>query len=377
MRASGSAALLVAVVLAALTSLTFGQESQPARGAAQPRPDNFYAASYRVEITTPKPGDVVVAGRQIDITQPIGGDVLAAGWHVTLAAPADDDVRIAGAEVTVNAPVHGDLTVAGGDVNVAPDARVIGRSWITGNVVRVNGVYDREVQVAGARVEVGGEIRKPLYIVADSIEILPSAQILAPLTYKSPREAHVAAGAVVNGPVTYERIQPRQSRDARALPGASTLLFSIHLLLAGMLVLIFAPQVETTVSRALLDHPGKSMLAGFVLLVTVPIAAVVLIVSIVGLPLGFVLAASYAVALFASVVTAAFVVGDVEARLFKAGPTSSRGQQVMMLLAGVLTLAVLRTFLGGLVVLAAALFGLGALVLAGYDRYSRVAEAAS
>jgi ABC-type uncharacterized transport system permease subunit len=99
------------------------------------------------------------------------------------------------------------------------------------------------------------------------------------------------------------------------------------------------------------------------LFVTVPIAAVLLIISVLGAPLGFILAALYAVGLFAAVLVTAFSVGEAEARLFRFGPVTARSQHAMMLLAGVLTLAILRSVLGGLVVFVSVLFGLGALAL--------------
>ena len=102
-------------------------------------------------------------------------------------------------------------------------------------------------------------------------------------------------------------------------------------------------QVRGAVVATLRAQPGKSLLAGFVLLVTIPVAALL----------------------------TAFFVGDAEARLFKAGPISTRGQHALFLLAGVLTLALLRSVLGGVIVLASVIFGLGALTLSAYQTYSR------
>jgi hypothetical protein len=237
-------------------------------------------------------------------------------------------------------------------------------------MVRVEGVLDRDLQIAGATVELAGEIRKPVHMTAENLHILPSVRILGPLTYKGASEARIAEGAIINGPITYDRIPEREARRARAFPAVSALLFSIHLFLAGLLVVIFLPRVETSIVATLRAQPGKSLLAGFVLLVTTPVAAVLLIVSVLGLPIGLALGAFYAVALFVGVIAMALFVGDVEARLLKMGPMVSRGQHALLLLAGVLTLALLRALMGGLIVFVSVLFGLGALMLAAYQRYS-------
>lgn len=357
---------------------TVGLRSQtPAADRMSPPADNYYAAGNRVEITTPMGADVIVAGRQIDIARPVAGDILAAGWRVVLSDRADDDVRIAAAEVNVDAPVAGDLTIAGGDVTIGSRASVGGRSWLTGGTVRLNGVFEREVRVAGATVQIAGEFRQPLAVTAETLEILPSARILGPLTYKGSTIARIAEGAIVNGPITYDKIPPREAERARAFPAVSGVLFALHLLLVGLLVVVFLPRVETSVVATLRTQPGWSLLAGFALLVATPVAAVLLVISILGLPIGLAMAALYAIALFAGVVVTAFFVGDAEARLFKVGPVVTRGQHAMLLVAGVLTLALLRSLLGGFIVLVSVLFGLGALALAVYQAYIRAAAPAA
>jgi cytoskeletal protein CcmA (bactofilin family) len=374
-RAKSGAIMFIATF--ALVAVAGVHAEAPAANSPTGRGDNYYAAGNRIEITTPMTADVIVAGRQIDIGQPVAGDILAAGWRVAVTGRAEDDVRIAAGEVTVDAPVVGDLTLAGGDVTIGSHARVSGRAWLTGSTIRVDGLFEREVQIAGATVEISGEIRKPLRVVAEKFQILPSARILGPLTYKGSTEARIAEGAVVNGPITYDRIPEREARRARAFPAVSTLLFALHVFLAGLLVVIFLPRVETSVVEMLRRQPGRSLLAGFVVLVTTPVGALLLAISVLGLPIGLALGALYAMALFGGVLVTAFFVGDAEARLFKTGPIITRGQHALLLLAGVLTLALLRSLLGGLVVFASLLFGLGALVLTAHHAYSHVSLPAS
>ena len=246
-----------------------------------------------------------------------------------------------------------------------------GRSWLTGGTVRLNGVFEREVHVAGAAVQIAGEIRQPLGVTAETLDILPSARILGPLTYKGSTVARIAEGAIVNRPITYDKIPPREAERARAFPAVSGVLFALHLFFVGLLVVFFLPRVETSVVATLRAQPGWSLLAGFALLVSTPVAAVLLVISVFGLPIGLAMGALYAIALFAGVVVTAFFVGDAEARLFSTGPMVTRGQHAMLLVAGVLTLTLLRSLLGGFIVLVSVLFGLGALALASYQAYTR------
>src|SRR6185503_17367639 len=130
-----------------------------------------------------------------------------------------------------------------------------------GNIVRAAGTFDRELQIAGATVQVSGETRQPVRIIAEKLEILPGARILAGLSYKSPSEAKIAEGAAVAGPITFDRIQEREARKARELSSGSSVLFAMHLFFAGSLVILFLPRFETSVVETLRARPGRSLLA--------------------------------------------------------------------------------------------------------------------
>jgi hypothetical protein len=85
--------------------------------------------------------------------------------------------------------------------------------------------------------------------------------------------------------------------------------------------------------------------------------------------------ALYLAALFVAVLTTAVTIGFAEARLLHATPPATRSRQALFLLAGVVTLAVLRALpvIGGGVVFMSILFGLGALGLWTYRAYTRAA----
>ena len=366
------AVVVVIAALLALAARVLGQAVDPA-----PPPENYYAAGNRLEVRGPILGDALLAGRDIIINQPVDGDVLGAGWRVTLNAAAHDDVRVAGAEVTLAAPVDGDVTIAGGQVTTGPALRVAGRSWISGGTVRVEGAFARDLRVAGRTVQLGAEVQGPVEITAETVEILAGARLHGPLTYRSPKPAVIAAGAVLGGPVVFKQIESEEARRASSFRGVSSVLFAAHLLAVGLLFVALLPRTAGDVATMLRQQPGRSLLAGGALLVALPAAAVVLILSILGLPLGLALMAVYLVALLASLVTTALVVGQLEASWWQHAAQATRGRNAGFVVAGVLTLAVLRALpiVGGLVVLVSVLFGLGALTLWAWQAFVRTHRA--
>jgi hypothetical protein len=334
-----------------------------------PANDNYYGASNHIVISAPIGGDAVVAGRVVDINERVAGDVLAAGWRVSLTKPAADDVRIAGAEVLVNAPIDGDLTLAGGEVTLGRDTHVAGRVWLSGGSVRSDGVFDRDLNIAGGTVVVDGEIRGAVVVIAETLEVKSSAKILGPMTYRAPREAQIAPGASISGPVSFTKIESAEARRARSGPGFSNVLFAINVFLAGLLFFLLLPRIGDAGVAMLRAQPGRSLLLGFAVLVTVPIAALVLVATVFGAPIGVSLAALYLVGLLLGLLTTAYCVGELEARWLRRPAVHTLSGRAAVLVAGVLTLAVLRALLGAVAVMGAIVFGLGALALWAYRTY--------
>jgi cytoskeletal protein CcmA (bactofilin family) len=370
--------LTAALIVLAGTALAVAQRDPAVSGASDEAfPENYYAAGDRVDVGVPVEGDVVLAGREVRISKTVWGDVLAAGWRVSFVGETPDDVRMAGWKVDVDGIVNGDLTAAGADVTIGPHAHVNGRAWLTGQTVTVHGTFERQLGIAGAVVRLAGELNQPVTIVAEKLEILPTARVRAPLKYKGPVEADIAPGAIVAGPIAYERISQQEASNARSLVGVSSVLFATHVLVAGLLLLAVAPRVASAVVGTMRETPGRSLLVGGALLVMIPMLVMVLLISVIGIPLGLSVGAIYFVALFLGVVTTAFYVGEWEARLINVGPMNSRRQRALLLLAGVLTLAVLRSVpvLGSLVVAGGILFGLGAVCVSSYEVFRAVPSA--
>lgn len=365
---------LALIFMLMLSATALGQESS---SQITGRPDNHYDAGNQIDIKTPVAGDLVLAGRVLNIDSQVSGDVIAAGWRVSLLKAADDDVRLAGSTITVDAPIKGDLTAAGGEVTIGPHAHVNGRAWLAGSQIRLGGTFDRELQVAGAHVTITGELRQPVRIITEQLEILPGAKVTGPLTYESPKPARIADGAIVTGSVTHRMIDPRAAREARWPSRLATFLFIVHLSIAGTLLFVMFPRVATHGVDTLKAQPWRSLMVGLLLTVLVPFAGVMLLVTVIGAPLALVLGAAFMVSLLVGIVTTAAYIGEMEVRWLKAGAVAPTLQNFRSVVLGVLTLALLRSVFGGWIAAPAIAFGMGAYGLWTYRHYRQPGSVAS
>ena len=146
--------------------------------------------------------------------------------------------------------------------------------------------------------------------------------------------------------------------------GAGMLWTSGMMLLAAVL-LAALPRFCDRVALTLRTRPGESLLSGFVVLVCTPVAALILMITIIGLPMGLLTMALYLALLPVGYVSAGIALGDWALQRFRAGSAASMGWRIGVAALAVLVIALAGwiAWLGALIGIAALLAGMGALVL--------------
>lgn len=331
--------------------------------ATNDRPsDNRYIAGARVQVDAPVRGDLLAAGGEVRVESRVAGDIMVAGGSVSLRAPVGGDVRAAGGEVIIGGDVGGELAVAGGAVTVPAPTAIGNRAWLSGGHVELEGSVRGPLKVAAGSVRLAGTVAGDVDVTAQSIEVAAGARIDGRLRYRSGEPARIDPGARIVGGV--ERLAlPAPEAGPWVQTGLSVLkvLSFLGVVLLGVVVLLLLPQPSLNAARTTHREPLKSLLFGFALLVSVPIAALLLMVSIIGLPLAFALLALYVLALMLAWITAALALGDLGMRVARR-PPPPRWVLLLAFAAGLVLLWLLGyvPIVGGIVRFIALLLGLGA-----------------
>lgn len=349
--------LLLLFPSSALQAQQFG-ESVIRRG---PVNEDIYLAGGTVNLSIMAEGDVVVAGGNITIGDEIKGDVLLAGGSVTIRGKMHDDVRAAGGSLTLDAEVGDDALLAGGNVTLTPSTRVAGRAWLAGGRVDIAGFIGKELKAAGGRIVVTGEVMGDALLVGENIELQPGAVIHGNLRYMSPKSAIIDKAAKISGTITHLPYPEHERGVASAAAGGIG--FLISLMVTGTVLLLLFPRFATAVTGRVVQSPWISLGLGLAVLTATPLVIILLFTSLVGLWLGLILLAAYLIALLGGYLGGALAVGEIVLKRKRRKTEITRGWRVAAL---VITLSVagvlgLVPVLGGLIMFALLLFGLGGL----------------
>ncbi|MBD7956679.1 polymer-forming cytoskeletal protein [Microbacterium sp. Sa4CUA7] len=295
-----------------------------------------------VEVSDDVVGDVYAAGQTITISGDVTGDVIAAAQTITITGTVDGDVRLAGQDVTISGQVTRSGTVFAATITLS-DAGALG-----GDLVG-----------AAADVSIGGDIGRDVFLSVNRLSI--DGSVGGDVTYYSDNEAAIADGAVAGAS---ERIAPPQRERAELSPWllfAGWLVGVLYALVALSLVMLLAglliPRWLTRVTDHLVPAPWKALLVGFVASITVPLVLVMLLITVVGAPLGLAGLLVWLVLTLATFIYSAFYLG----RLIFRGPVHA---VVKALVGGLILIVALQIpWLNILVWLAMVFFGLGAQLL--------------
>lgn len=367
---SGLFMLLTSALLMPAVPLPVAAQHLPAKREPVERdsgPDHFVAGGT-VSIDKPVAGDLFAAGGNVDVSAEVGGDAVVAGGNVRLGGAIKQGVYAAGGRVSINGPVQRNVRVAGGKIEIGPQAKIYGNVTIGGGEVRIAGAINGYLQVGGGNVVIDGPVGGNVEIGGGAIELGPNARIGGKLRYASSDEFKRDPAAQVQGRV--ERFSPRadwpvpSGVQERAGRGAGWV-WSIGLMVIAAILVVALPGVYTGVGATVRARWALSMLTGFIALVCIPVAAVISMFTIIGVPLALATLALYLALLLIGYVSTGISVGELALSRFQSARASHAGWRLGAAVLGMLAISLLGRvpWVGGLVVFAAMLVGIGALLM--------------
>lgn len=369
-------ALLVSAAL-----LTGGAFAPAAAQQPPAQERNVYVAGGQVRPAGPVNGDLHAAGGRVILDQPVGGDAVLVGGSVDVRAAVRDDVRVAGGDISVESSVGGELFATGGNVTLTRAATVAGPARLYGGNVSIEGRIDGPLNASAQKVTINGEVRGPVRLMAGQIELGPQARLGAGLSYASDGELKRAEGAVVTGSITRDDAPAPERGPARKPVPAGTswvggLLSYLALLACAAVLLLVAPVFAVQAAQRVRASPWLALAVGFGAVVAVPILAVLLFVTILGIPLGIVVLALYPVLLLAGFVVGVLFIARMVPPALRQPPAASFAAGMGYFAAALLVVIVasLVPIAGPVLMALLGLVGAGACVLELYGRRQRPAE---
>jgi hypothetical protein len=332
-----------------------------------------YLAGNAVDVHGTVEGDLTMAGVQAGLDGTVTGDVNAAGLLVHVGGEVGDDVRAIGARVIVQCLVADALLVAGGEVTIIRHSRIGGNAMLAGRRVVNHGDVHGTLDVVASSVEIDGEVGGTARIRSDDVVIGPRARLKGDLVVHGSSPPRVAEGARIAGKVT---VQPPPRRGAWEwfVLASRAALMQVGMLLVAWAWMALAPALSRDAAAIEWRSPGLAEGVGIAAVTGLPVVAVLLAVTIVGIPVAVGVAAAWVLLVLAGYAsTATFLGGWMRARAAPGAGQPGLGARLGWTFLALLLLraAAAIPWAGWVVLVAAVLAGAGAVARAAQIAHAR------
>ena len=322
--------------------------------------DDLFAFSGTVTVAGNVEGDLVASGGNLTLSGSATQDATLAGGQINITGRVGDDLLAAGGNLNISGPIADNAVIAGGTIVLAQTASVGRDLQIAGGEIQIQGPVARNVNANGGQVTINSRVGGNVMANAQTLTIGPNAVIAGDLIYKSGQKANIASGAVIRGQTERQPLPKPQAKRAQPLVKALLWLGSfLAMFLVGVLLIAVAPNTAASSADRMIKSPWLSLLIGFIILVVMPVAIVIVFATLIGIPAALILLAAYLIMVYIARAYAAIGIG----RWLFARFGSPNMSLYLDLFVGLLILWLLAAipFVGWFISLIALLFGLGAI----------------
>jgi len=292
---------------------------------------NLYLAGKYVMLNAPVFGDVYVTGGTVIINDTVSCDVCVAGGKLVINGVVCDDLRCIAGEVQIpGGQVAGETLACGGAITVGKKA-IINQLYAVGGAVTIEGtVAENNTSYARAFV-LNGSILRNAEIKGENLTI--NGRITGNALLSAGNRLEIGNNAVLEGDTRYwcpgntaavkQQIGPGNAFADPALEqnegrwyflGLTTLVAFILYMGMVLLVIIAIQYLFRNITKAAGDSFYQSffssLLYGLLFYIGTPVAIVLVLCTVIGIPLGLTALLLYVLALLLSTALAAVVVAN-------------------------------------------------------------------
>ncbi len=318
--------------------------------------DDLYLFGDLITVSGIVTGDAILFGREVVVDGNIGGSLLVFAETVRIDSDVAGTVRGGANSAIFNGSSGRDLMIMANSITVSGS---VGQDlFAAASNGTISGSVGRDLKSSMSRLVVDGPVGGDIDAVVSELILGPNAQVSGMVTYTSEQEATVSDQAVIGGSMT--RLDPPKKEVTAVSAWHSAWSFMrpiLSLLFVALLMILLFPAVTKGSAVMIKEKPTPSLGAGALVVFVTPIAAVILLVTIIGIPVSFLSMLLYPVLLYLSRVFAGYFLADLAFEKF-----GVELHPVWKVLIGVLVFALIFKipYIGWLVHLAAVIFGAGA-----------------
>lgn len=312
----------------------------------------FYA-DENVTIDKNVDSSLFAAGESIDVNATVDGNSFLAANEIKLAGN-HDSVFVAGKDISLNEVYTKDAYVAGQNIKI--ESSNIRDLFVMSDTVKITSDITGNAYIGCSSVTINSYIAGDVYIAAETIKLGENAVIDGTLKYPSDAKITIDENAQVAKEVTYTSTTNTSKTTNYATVIMNRVSSFLGLLVAGLVLLFGYNKLFKEIEKEKFDSNTivKTSVTGLVTLIVLPIAAIVVMCTGIGLSISLISLVVYFILLYLSSIVTAYYFGNKYLK-------KKIDNQYLLLTASLACLYVIKLipYIGGIVGFISLCFGLG------------------
>lgn len=264
--------------------------------------ENYFWAGNILDFAGHALKDLVLFGKEVNVRGVIEGDIIAFAQRVRILGEVKGNVRVVGETVEIEGKIGKNATLGGKYVDVFKKAEIGWDLVVGGQRVYVEGKVNGEIKGGAGEAILGGEVGRDVELKTGELSVLPTTHIRGNLFYSAQREATIPKEAKIEGRVFYTPPPVVAPKPApKGISFALELLWLLGLIATGAVLALLFPRHMREMGTDMLSRPWLNIGLGFLVLIAVPIGALLIAFSVVGIPLTLITWGLYLIALYISI----------------------------------------------------------------------------
>ncbi|MBC7328917.1 hypothetical protein H5T88_01005 [bacterium] len=254
--------------------------------------------------------DLVLFGREVVLRGVVEGDVVAFAQRIEIEGEVKGSLRGAGETVDVRGKIGKDVSLAGRYVNILKGTEIGWDLLVGAQRLSVEGKVDGNIKGSASEGILGGDVGGNVELKLQELTVLPSTHIKGNLIYSASQEASIPKEAKIEGKVLFNPLStPTPKPKRQGTPIALRLFWLLSLMTTGAFLVLLSPRHLREMGNDMLYRPWFNMGWGFIALIVAPIGAILMAITLIGIPLSLISLLIYLIAIYLSTLIAGTALG--------------------------------------------------------------------
>ena len=272
---------------------------------------NLFYSGDNINETVDGKSDVYVAGNSINLKGNVESDVIVAGNTININTEnVGGSVRAAGYSINIDSQINRNITAFASTINIKSNTKAQG-IYILGESISFLGESE-DLYISGDKVELNGVVTGNVNINCSQLIIGENARVDGTFTLKA-EEQPIVLGSFDTTKIDFQRIEVNNgvSDIFNGLWYVSKIISLITAIILAVLTTLLCKKYLLNSHNSFISRPWLPFIVGFAALIIIPIAAIMLCITVVCIPVSIISILIYGVLIYIAPIVSGIVFGRV------------------------------------------------------------------